>query len=328
VKILYIVNLGQFEVHKHIIDNLIFNGISVYVEEAGDYQSEKFGNVEFQNKHKKEGYDWIISNTHSRYPKVRAFERNVKPKVGFIDLEHDIFYDIPENSIRHGKNYFLAFQNKHYKYGNHIGFKTIKCRWPKLDMSYEDLQFKEIDKENDAIIIGDKLFGGLVTSKKPLQVGGFRQLWYKPFASEPIKNIPIAYFKPVVNAKLLPSQFIGPKGVKYCADASKFIIAAESGCLLEALLFGSLPIMTFHGIVETRKFCNILSIVEIPTRPRIGKFKAITVENLEWKVAELRKSDKLFKEIHKELFLEWFDEDYFEKPKVKDVILQIIKGEI
>jgi hypothetical protein len=306
MKILYIVNIPMLSVQTHIIEYLRSKDIDVVIEQttdSGDYNWKRFAQKTFQDKHLEEKYDFIISNTHSTYPQFRSFQNKVKPRVGFIDLEHDLLSCKPEFSIDYGKSAILIFHNKYFDYAKeHLSSrKLIKCRWPLLDVPFEPKDFKEASLYEDAIVVDTYAFNCILGKNMKLPKG-FRKFWYKKFLPE--RGHPI-------NVTPLPDYCCCPKGVKHCFDICKFVITRQSSIFVESLLFGAIPILLTYCLVENKKHNDIFSYVRLKNNP-LPKFKAIIADDLlPKKLERLRANKKFFEEVQKELFLDWFDEDYF-----------------
>jgi len=217
----------------------------------------------------------------------------------------------------YGKSLLLTFQKRHHKIALEKLSKNrtiVKSRWPNLDVIYEPLEFNAVDKWNDAILIGFHGWAGRDSVYYPgFEV--FNKIWYKIYTPSWAINMP-----------LLPEQFVGPKGSKYCAEACKFILTSGSGCYQDVLLFGSIPIMLPDNIVKEEPLDDIVSRVNFKVwRGEVTPFKCITMKNIKFKIDLLRNDINLFEKIQKELFSEWFDEDYFSFPPAHEVIYNFIK---
>lgn len=326
MKLLYIYTETEHDINEHIINFLKNNGVEVTLaplklSNSQDADLKKFVSAEYQKEQNKIGYDFILWAVHSATSwQLRNFQQQVKPKIGHIDLEHDLFVnDLPEHSLVCGKSLLVTFQKRHYDMSiKHLsnGREIINARWPKLDIKYKTLTFSEIDPWNDVILIGTGIWQGKNFANLPL-FSPFRKVWYKKYVNSwTIKGI---------NSLLDP--FTGPSGSKYCADACKFFMTIGSSCYQDALLFGSIPILMPAPIIKQEPIDDIISVVTIKQwmPPGVAPFKAITTENLEEKLTCLRNDHSLYKNIHRELFLEWFDSDYFALPTAHEVIWDFIK---
>ena len=320
MKVLYIVNTPMLSVQTHIIEYLRSKEVNVIVEQttdAGEYNWKRFAQKSFQDKHLDAKYDFIISNTHSTYPQFRSFQNVVKPKVGFIDLEHDLLNCRPEFSIDYGNSAILIFHNKYFNYAKeHLPTrKLIKCRWPLLDVTFESVDFKESSLYKDVIIVDTYAFNSTLGKNMKLPEG-FRKFWYKKYL--PGRGHP-------ANVNPLPDYCCYPKGVKYCFDICKFVLTRQSSIFVESLLFGAIPILFTYCLEENKKHNEMFSYVRLKNNP-LPKFKAIIADNsLSEKLEKLRADKVFFEKIQKELFLEWFDEDYFSLPSAHEAMWDFMK---
>lgn len=328
-KVLYICAENEYCVNEHIINFLREKGIDVVVDlielvRSFDANWDRFSDAGYQKKHKEEKYDFIISNTHSSFPSIRNFQKNVLPKIGFIDLEHDLMSnDVPEHFANYGKSLLVAFHNRHYTSATKLlNDRTIsKARWIKLDASYPPIHdFNSIDMWNDAILIGSGIWEGMDFSR----VGyfkHFRKVWYKKYVkSWNIKGI-----------DSLPEPFIGPLGSKYCADFCKFIVTESSSCYQDTLLFGSIPLLTGGSLIKEVPIDDLISEVTLKVwqPPGIAPFKAVTINgDIGYKVNTLKNNRSIFEKTHKLLFSEWFDENYTSLPSAHEVIYNFIDRSI
>ena len=329
MKILYICAEAELCVNEHIINFLKQKGITVVVDlikliRSFDANWNRFSDHSFQKKHNDEKYDFIISNTHSSFPQLRNFQNNVRPRVGFIDLEHDLMSnDLPEHFANYGKSLLLTFHNKHH--ASAIKFLKdrfiTKARWIKLDVNYSStLKCDYIDMWNDVILIGFGIWEGKDFSNVAW-FKNFNKVWYKKYVeSWTIKGL-----------ESLPNPFIGPLGSKYCADVCKFIVTEGSSCYQDALLFGSIPILITGGLKSESIVDDIISEVTLKSwqPPGVSPFKAITLSgDFTHKIDILRKDAGVFKKIHKILFSEWFDDNYFSLPSAHEVMYDFIKDNV
>jgi len=321
MKLLYIYTQPEFCVHEHIVNFLKEKGVEITFEPVNIVNSwgtdlTKFSKPEFIEKYKEINYDFILSAVHSTFPQIVQFQKEIKPKIGFIDIEHDLFAnDMPEYSLSYNKSLLITFNKRHYATANRLlknDRKIVRCRWIKLDANYPKVDFDSVDMWTDAILIGTGMWEGQDFSNIPY-FKEFRKVWYKKYED----------CWEISGVNILPKQFVGPLGSKYCADACKFFITQASSCYQDALLFGSIPLLLPSNIIKAKQEDDILSTVEMKVwmPPGISPLKAIVVDkNIGEKLHKLRNSISLFNEVKETLFLEWFAEDHYSLPSAHEII--------
>lgn len=316
MKVLYISTVGGVPSQQHIIDYLREKEVEVHVEEAAAWETIKFENTFFIHQHVNRKYDFIIFNSHYDEPPMQAFLTSVRPKIGFIDIDHDLLeYPVPQVLQPydvHGDSAVLTFHKIHDRFAAELltDYRTlIRSRWYKLDSEYEPtVQDSGVDKWNDAILIGSFLEPFRESLIDP---GGFRKVWYKQRDKE--DSIP--------GSHTLPEQCIGPKGVKHCADLCKFVLSNCSSICVEGLLFDQIPIFLPGRYREMSRPDDLFTIISIGS---FNGIKAITADNLEHKMQILRDKEK-FKFAHKILYSQWFDNNYLQLPPAHEVIWKFMK---
>lgn len=328
ISLLYIYVATEYDTNKHIVEFLKSKGITITLEpilviNKYDMDLKRFTDLYFHKLHK-DKYDFILFAMHSTFYQLRKFQEAVKPRVGFIDIEHDLFAsDSPEHCLNYGKSLIVTFQRRHYKralkvFGN--SRKVVNAKWVKLDIDYPAIDFNKVDKFNDAILIGTGIWNNITIDRNRDMFKPFNNLWYKKYDDNWSIN----------NIRILPSNFTGPLGSKYCADVCKFFMTIGSSCYQDALLFESIPILMPANIVKQVPVDDILSMVTLRKwrSPGIKPFIALTTDSLMDKVTRLRNDPELLREVHKRLFLEWFDEDYYNLPSAHEVIYDFIKEQV
>jgi hypothetical protein len=139
-------------------------------------------------------YDFIFCNTHStwlcekmikklvygdgREEILETFEDGlfgaVKPRFGYVDIEHDLFTPIPEHFP---KSFVVSFHQSHYDYCVKNNIQTIKCRWPKLDIEFPAREKLIVDRSREAVLIASNAY--LEEAKtKSVKLFGFNNLWF------------------------------------------------------------------------------------------------------------------------------------------------------
>jgi hypothetical protein len=247
---------------------------------------------------------------------MQAFLTSVRPKIGFIDIAHDLFESPLPHVLTpygvHGDSVVLTFHKQHAQNAEEYlnNYRTvIRSRWYKLDVDYkETVPDENIDRWNDAIMIGNHL----EPYKELLFVpAGFRKVWYKH------KN----YEGPVLGTHLLPEQYDGAKGLKHCADLCNFVLSTHSSVCVESLLFGQIPIFLPGWYKELSREDDLFSTVAISGYHGL---KVITADNLTHKMHILRDKTK-FQFAHKMLYSQWFDENYLQLPPAHEVMWKFMK---
>lgn len=169
------------------------------------------------------------------------------------------------------------------------------------------------------MFIGTSAINPMIRSKAPLNKIGFSKVWYKKYLPD---------WKCPVNSTGLPDIFTGPLGIRHCADNFKFIITQNSSCFVEFLLMGGIPILLPNHMKTSSIFNEILSDVFI--NKSIGTFKALTVENLQFKLKLLKEDKSLYNRTRQIMLDCWVDAEYFKLPSAAEAICSFIKnnGEI
>jgi len=319
MRVLFIVGTVVFDVFTHMVDFFQKNGIEVDVKKVvgskkkGNWKDLKYNSRNYYNLCRKRNYDFILVNTHTN--PLKSFFQAVKPKIGFIGIEHDLLKFPPQIFPNYRKSAMLTFQKYDYAYAKKLGDRSVlNCRWTKLDTEYDyvDYNMLNINQYEDAIVtsgpgISDKNFSN--------GIDGFNKLWCKKYTSG--SNVP-------TGTETLPDIFYYPKGVKYCCDACKFIITARSSIYLEALLFGSMPILLNKDLESESRVNDLISKVALYGRPDF-KFNAITTTDCGYKVDKLRNDTTLFEEIRMKLLYQWVEKDYFQLPSTHEAIYNYIR---
>jgi len=318
MKVLFVTHKVQVPVIQHILDLFENNGIKTVLEivpealKASPWKDVwgKFKTKQFYDKTNKACYDYIISNTHSSY--IPQFFENVKPKIGFIDIEHDLFSFVPEYGIK--ETTIFTFHDKHYEFCLHEEINAVRCKWPLLNVTTPKTTFSAIDKWEDAIFIGSYLFN----KDKDYTLPVFKTIWHKKYRDDDFT------FK---DMGVLPTEFCGPIGTKLCAEHCNFFITLNSSCFVEALLLGCLPIILPDYIIDEKIYSEVLSEVTIKNGPSfIENILAVTTTNLSEKLSILRFDQNLFKETIQSMLNNWVKDDYYTLPDASKALLDFITG--
>lgn len=316
MKILYLLHRVEVPVHKHIIGFLRSKDIIVDVYLIGPGQLGKnvwseLNSIRYANILRQKRYDFIISNTHSGALKP-LFQR-VKPRCGYIDIEHDIFSNIP---VRFPKSFVFTFQDRHAVFCKKNKIPFIRCRWPKLDVPVENVSLG-LDPWKEAVLIGTGSFNKIIEEGKSMHNLGFERLWYKKY---------LADWKAPFGTKALPDQFNGPIGLNYCLQNFKFVATRHSSAFVETLLMGGLPILLPDLITSEKKITDVVSEVTWDQKDsKISKFLTITTNNLQYKINTLRRFPYLFEITRKQLLDKWVKSDYYLLPPAYEAIYKHIR---
>jgi len=270
------------------------------------------------------GYDAIISCLHNNEPAVRQFVETVKPRMGYIDVEHDLLGP-PERVVRPRSLGVVAYHKKQHKWLLEQGYRSIMARWYKLDVDYDpaDVEaiqwFQDTQPSADAVFIGSchQNVAGMIRKRVPFEYGHlFRKVWYKRFLSTDtvLKE----------GTHELPPIFDTPRGSFYCAGIAGYHFTAGSSSYLDALLFGSIPILYgVKGLAE-KQVSDVLSMVSYKPFFPCGYGLAVTTTNLDHKINLLRSSPQLFFATFERLRSEWFVPDLAELPSTGEAICRLI----
>lgn len=323
IKLLYLLHKSSVEVQQHIIDFLRSKDILVSVKvipEAPESNPwidvwREFKSVEYQEKVKKEKYDFIISNTHSSG--IRTFLNNVSPRMGMLDLEHDLFSTFPEVGVN---STVFACQKKHYDFCVNSGLNVSSCRWPLLDTNISPTNNCGVDEFSDAILIGSYVFTPLIEANKSLEIQGFDKVWYKKYMDTD------KVFKDTLP---LPKEFSGPIGIKRCLEVCKFVITQQSSCFVETLLLGGLPILLLLNIRKETPINEVLSKVNVVVCGHlVENIHAVTMTNINHKINLLKNDRNLFENARTTMLADWVDKNYFSLPTAHEAIYDFIRKKI
>lgn len=312
MKILYLIHTLEVPCHQHIFNFLRTKGIQIDVKMLGPAPQNKpwmdvWSEIKSKKYHTKinaERYDFIISNTHSSY--LRALFNNVKPKYGYIDIEHDLFSGRPE---RFPESVIFTCHKKHTDWCKNNNRKFVECKWPKLNAEYIPTEFT-LDPLSEIIFIGSYRYKNEIK-----QSYGFEKMWYKKY--QIVDGTP-------KGVTPLPDEFTGPLGTINCAKVSKFILTGKSSCFVEALMLGVIPILLKGFINKSEKIDEVLNKVIITDQPDMSFIYAVTVDNLQNKI-QLLKSEYLYKEVLEKMQNEWLPSNYFSLPSAGEAIYNYIK---
>lgn len=315
IKVLYLIHKVELPVHEHVIAYLKANGILVDLELLGPAPKDmprknvwtKLQDSEFIDELKNKNYNFVVSNTHSKY--LSKLYKALKKQTIFIDIEHDLLSNEPEHFL---KSTVFTVQDKHTDYCRENDIPFVRCQWPKLDLQVSPCDV-EINPWTEAVLIGTTAFNEAIEKKKPFMKRGFHKIWYKKYASD---------WDQFKNTEELPSCFIGPVGIKHCADNFNFLLTQKSSCFVEFLLLGRTPIII--GDYEVKEELNdFISIVSLAGED--WTFRAMTGVNIQKKINRLREDYSLYKEIRQTLLNDWIHKDYYELPSFKEALYKFVK---
>jgi len=271
-------------------------------------------------------YDVIVLCIHCRKSqRMNRFQKRVTPRLGYVFLEHDLLAPEPERGIRRKTLGVVSFQEKHRQALRQAGYRTVMAKWNKLDADYPEYAMAGASPWEDAVLIGSShplMSRRMAKSVEFEHPGVFRTVWYKPWntSDREVKKGTVR----------LPSIFESPRGGKYCADIAKFHLSCGSSSLLDALLFGCMPVLYLppaggalvSGLGRTIEFSET-AVDEIVSRVNFGAFNpgyAVTSTELARKVEMLRRDRALFDSTLDRLKAEWFPDDYASLPSTGEAV--------
>lgn len=300
IKVLYLVHAIELNCHQHIIDKLRFNNIEVRVESLGPAPKDKpnfnvwknLQDNEYLEELYKENFSFVVSNTHSEY---LSKLRNKLVNTIFIDMEHDLFSEVPTHFE---ESTIFTFQKKHTEYCKSEGISFIECIFPKFSAEYKKVDLG-IDKFSEVFIVGTTAFNKKIKDGKVVFKRGFKKIWYKKYTED---------WDILKGTEKLPYEFTGPLGILNCADNFNFLLTVESSSFVEFILLGKLPILLSK---ENKKYGSI--------------FDKIDGKSLQPIIKELRNNPDMFKQVNKNMFNMWATKDYFKLPSAGEALLKFIK---
>lgn len=346
MRILYVVQAMFEHGHQHIVDFLrqrgckvevvtikhdghMYNGIGKYktTMRYGDFCGQAM--VQKCNQIK---YDVIIFTIHSTGFKgagstptnaIGRFQTKVSPRLGYVDIEHDLLFSNPCHSMLQKSLGIVSFHGPHVQFLEKLGYQTHMAQWYKLGEQLPPHGMANVDPLQDAVFVGTNSPGWMIHLNKHQQLPYgklFRNVWYKRFTpkDDQLK----------AGTKRLPPPFDGPTGVAQCAKIAKFFFVRSSSCLLEAMLYGSIPILYNVGEQPTEQVTEVVSRVKIPRDVRYPceQMLAVTPTDLDKKVKLLRKQPDVYQETLALLKQDWFPEDYQALPTTHETVWKIIRG--
>jgi len=262
---------------------IVGSGISVW---------KKLNDNEYLALIYKNNYDFVISCTHSSC--ITKLRTKLKHSF-FIDIEHDLFSNKPEHFK---ESTVFTTQKKHTDYCKYNSIPFVECMFPKFSATYKKIDL-DIDKFNEAIIIGTIAFNQKIKEDSPVIKRGFSKIWYKKY----INN-----WKILKGTTALPEEFTGPLGILNCADNFNFLFTIESSSFVEFILLGKIPIL----LGKKNKIYGSI-------------FDKIDASHLQPLVKELEHDPKLFIQVNTDMLKHWADTNYFELPSAAEALLTFIK---
>ena len=335
-KILYLIPVMSCTIHRHIVEYLSNNGYSVdpvVVTYTNHFDYDLYYNVVHGEKRITEGiivdklidkchsvgYDVVIIAGDTICSTTRRLQQKFSPRLGYIDVEHDLLGYGAAGSKKDKHLGAPAFHQRHYDSLVRRGYKAIKARWYKLDAIYPEHKFEDLRPMEDAVFVGSDWRPYVSRMKKstPFEYNHlFRNVYYKRWH---YRDVTIK-----AGTILAPEICDTPLGSKYCSQLSNFCFTLGSNTCIDMLLFGGIPILYNPDIKSQSKLDDIISTVNFPGHfdPAVGY--AITCENLNYKIGILRSDPKRYLEVSNKLKEGYFPEDYMDWKPAHEVILQLI----
>jgi len=320
MKLLYIIHTMSETIHSHIVDFLRAKGchvdLRIHASRAREERSRRIRirSAAFAEQCRRESYDAIIMCIHSSSRPVRRFQQLVTPRLGYIDLEHDLLAEVPEHGLPEKSLGVVSFHTRHHDILNSLGYRAVMARWYKLDATYPSYAMRGAAPMEDAVLIGSSAFDKASAFEHR---GCFRKVWYKRFNAA-LDNGPKA------GTRLLPEIFDSPRGMRYCADISRFHFTYGSGSYVDSLLFGSIPILYDADFSDERDMNGVVSSIDFA--PFGGRSIAVTDTNLPAKMAMLRGDTELYGRTLRILRDRWFPPDYLSLPTTQEAIWSLLES--
>jgi len=338
-KLLFVVQAMFETVYEHVVHFLESRGCDVEMLVVADEtereshpdcpDSKIFADRRFVRRCQ-DRYDAIVLCIHCRKSqRMIRFQKRVTPRLGYVFLEHDLLAPEPERGIRRKTLGVVSFQKKHQRALKQAGYKSVMAKWNKLDADYPEYTMAGASPWEDAVLIGSShpIMSRRMAKDVEFEYPGlFRTVWYKPW------NVSDRTVK--IGTVRLPSIFESPRGGKYCADIAKFHLSCGSSSLLDALLFGCMPILYLppaggalvNGLGRPIEFSEI-AVDEIVSRVNFGAFNpgyAVTSTELSRKVGMLRGDRALFDSTLDRLRAEWFPSEYALLPSTGEAVWMLL----
>lgn len=331
MKVLWVYEEGMLESQQHIIDHLRNNDCEVTLEcvcfEKNGDRWGRFSHPAMTTKHGPKHYDFHIMSTHNGNPNVEQFQKFSRPRIGCIDIEHDLFHPVPERSPDRQSVGVFVFTKQHEVHLKQIpNIKKIHARWYKLDgsvVSNETLfetfpikdEFGVYSPGADAVIIGSNHWPW---PEVPEMISRcFHYVWYKPYH---------ALDNTMRGSVRLPGSFENAQGVNSLNRVSRFWFTFESSCFVEALLYGCIPILCSDAIIERERVSEYIDVVKIIANRQAGtgQFRtvaAVTLHDWKKKFSALQRDLKAQRDVYHALRSFWFHDDVLSWPTVHEQLL-------
>jgi hypothetical protein len=260
--------------------------------------------------------DFGIVVTHNGNPSMTEFQRILKPKYGYYDIEHDVFNHLVEVSPIDMSLGSFAFTKVNSNYLSSRKRKYFEASWYKLDgLTEVDLNFSEPCVKN--AILSDTSFTDRNKSFEYKHL--FDKVYLKNYTKTPTG---LSFEKELITNLDL---WWDTQAVVDMKDLGYFWFCMESSMIVEALMLNRLPILW------RSQYSNEKSIDDIVSEVRIGdlgkrnfhnfgrNFYFITDKNIEYKINILQNDNKRRESVLNLLKSQWlFDEP---KRKVADILI-------
>ena len=300
---------------KYIVDGLTNNGhlVSTYsTHYTGLGPWKEMSTPELISKHQKANFDFIVISTHNGNPNVIKYQRQVKPKYGYIDVEHDLFASYVEVSPRERQLGACAFTQMQHQWLQKRKIPILNARWPKLDIDTSSIPSRvSVSVTNpyeNAIVIGTYV----VPKQDVTEYSSvFNKIWYKRWV-----NTDAVW----TGTDSLPDDYCATDAIACCSIIAKFWFVVQSSAFVEALLFGCIPILYRSHVVQQTPYSDILTKLTIAKHGAEPTSQitllAVTADNLAYKINKLRMDSACYQHTLDTLRAEWFTPTQINSPSL------------
>jgi hypothetical protein len=340
-----------FDALSPLTDNTNVSRLTCITQpQTAEWNYEWWSSKYIQETIRKQKFDYIIMHTHNGNPHVQKFQRNVTPKYGYIDIEHDLFCDYVENAwvhmepnSRHIVKGIMLFTKMHNKYAlsKNISSTIIyKPKWVKHTLPAKSIDTLDTStwSANNSAVIFYSVRSQLNWNFPYTDI--FDTIWVKTFHEYKDHNDKLA----MPGTTVIPKQYsLGGKSVPTMPKFGKFWFVYHSSAYVESILYNCIPLMypgpdkydgTQISLIEVSKITEVLSLcrasgVRLESTMQGFDFPAIYYdkpgdETFKHKIKLLQNDPKLFADTIKYLKNYFFDADYDQRPSIAETVLDII----
>lgn len=310
-----------------IINKLRLEGFNVYEQLSDGWQTYASINnrekaKDIANFYKDKDIDFGIVVTHNGNPSMIIFQKIVKPKYGYYDIEHDIFSSVVEKSppgMRAGTFSFTKLQTGILK---KAGVRVIEAEWYKFD-NCDCYDVVNEDLLKNAVVV-DTMFA---KKDEPFPYGHlFDNLYLKNYRKG-FQNIKSEGDNLVTNL----DEWYDTQAIADMQCNGYFWFSIVSSAIVEALLMNRLPILwsCTHHIKNEEPVDDIISHVFFKNTwndefHEFNKgFLFVTENNIDYKIDILRKDPERRSQVMTTLRSPWVFDG--KRKKVSEELVTDIK---